>query len=571
VKAGKKERDFDVVVIGAGVAGGMVAYRLAQAGASVLILEAGNRNASRAQMVGTYGRAAAKTPHSPYIQVENDLKAASPDSTNDYYDQPVQAPLPAPLITQYKSTYERRTGGSTWHWLGHTPRMLRADFEMKTRYGGGRDFPSAVVDWPISYDDLEAWYCEAEREMGVSGSNEEWENLFDSPRSQPFPMSMIWPSYSDTWIAARINGKKFDGAEYRVRSTPSARNSELYDGRPPCAGNSICVPLCPIGAKYDGTVHVQKAVAVGASLWEKCVVTGLLKEPDGSVHTVGFMTYGGESKSVTAEIVVVAAHAIETPRLLLLSGLANKSDQVGRNLMDHLSKSAFGIAPERLFPFRGPPSTSGIESFRDGEFRRERAGFRVSLNNDGWSRKGTPYTEIIDIVTNQKLIGADLQTALFERVTKQMRLSCSVEVSPDPNNRVELSPTLTDFWKLPRPKITFAPSPYSYKGLAQAIKVFKDMFRLVKATELDFGPDPKAYDGAGHIMGTCRMGKNSKTSVVDAQCRTHDHPNMFIVGSSVFPTVGSPNPTLTIAALALRAAQDIGKQLGIKTKPLTKT
>jgi choline dehydrogenase-like flavoprotein len=571
VKAGKKERDFDVIVIGAGVAGGMVAYRLAQAGASVLILEAGNRNASRAQMVGSYGRAAAKTPHSPYIQVENDLKAPSPDSTNDYYDQPVQAPPPAPLITQYKSTYERRTGGSTWHWLGHTPRMLRADFEMKTRYGGGRDFPPAIVDWPISYDDLEPWYCEAEREMGVSGSNEEWENLFDSPRSKPFPMSMIWPSYSDNWIAARINGKKFDGAEYRVRSTPSARNSELYDGRPPCAGNSICVPLCPIGAKYDGTVHVSKAVAAGASLWEKCVVTRLEKEADGSVHAVGFMTYGGENKSVTAEIVVLAAHAIETPRLLLLSGLANKSDQVGRNLMDHLSKSAFGIAPEKLFPFRGPPSTSGIESFRDGEFRRERAGFRVSLNNDGWSRKGTPYTEIIDMVTNQKLIGADLQAALFERVTKQMRLSCSVEVSPDPNNRVELSPTLTDFWKLPRPKITFAPSPYSYNGLAQAIKVFKDMFRLVDATELDFGPDPQAYDGAGHIMGTCRMGKNPKTSVVDAQCRTHDHPSMFIVGSSVFPTVGSPNPTLTIAALALRAAQDIGKQLGVKTKPQTKT
>jgi choline dehydrogenase-like flavoprotein len=567
VKRVKKDRDFDVIVVGAGVAGGMVAYRLAQAGASVLILEAGNRNAQRAQMVGAYATATAKTPHSPYVQVENDIKAPSPDSTNDYYDQPLAAVPPAPPVTQYKSFYERRTGGTTWHWLGHTPRMLRSDFEMKSRYGGDADFPPAIVDWPISYDDLEPWYCEAEREMGVAGSHEEWDGLFDSPRSKPFPMSMIWPSYSDNWIAERINGKSFDGAKYLVRSTPSARNSTLYDGRPPCAGNSICVPLCPIGAKYDGTVHVAKATASGATLWERCVVTKLDKDPDGSVHTVNYVTYGGVRAAVTAEIVILAAHAIETPRLLLMSDLANESDQVGRNLMDHLSKSAFGIVPERVFPFRGPPSTSGIESFRDGEFRRKRAGFRVSLNNDGWSRKSAPYAEIIDMVTNKKLIGADLQTALFERVTKQVRLSCSVEVSPDPNNRVELSSTLVDFWKMPRPKITFTPSQYSFNGLAQAINTFKDMFRLIGATELDFGPDPKAYDGAGHIMGTCRMGKSPKTSVVDAQCRTHDHRNMFIVGSSVFPTVGSPNPTLTIAALALRAAQDIGKQLGVKTKP----
>jgi glucose dehydrogenase len=554
-----KKRDFDVVVVGAGVAGAMVAYRLAQAGARVLILEAGSRNRSRTQMVGAYATASAKTPHSPYAQVEADTKAPSSDVSILYYEQP---PLPH---TQYKSAYERRTGGSTWHWLGHTPRMVRADFRMKSQYGGGRKFPDGLVDWPLSYDDIEPWYCEAEWEMGVAGSHKEWDGLFGSPRSKPFPMSMIWPSYSDIWISERINGKKFQGTEYLVRSTPSARNSALYDGRPPCAGNSICVPLCPIGAKYDGSVHVGKAVANGASLWEQCVVTKLDKDADGSVHTVHFVTYGGVSQSVTAEIVVVAAHAIETPKLLLLSGIANSSDQVGRNLMDHLSKSTFGIAPERLFPFRGPPSTSGIESFRDGDFRRVRAGFRVSLNNDGWSRKGTPYAEIVDFVSNQQLIGTDLQSALFERATRQLRLSCSVEVSPDANNRVELS-TKTDALGIPQPKITFTPSEYSLKGLAQATKTLADIFSRIGATEVSLGTENE-YDGAGHIMGTCRMGKDRKSSVVDAQCRSHDHRNLFIVGSSVFPTVGSPNPTLTIAALALRAAQDIGKQLGVKMKP----
>jgi len=560
-------RDFDVIVVGAGVAGAMVGYRLAQAGASVLIIEAGSRNPSRAQMVGSYATNALKTLHSPYINTESDTKAPSPDTSITYYDQP---PLPH---TQYKSTYERRTGGSTWHWLGHTPRLLRSDFEMRTRYGGGASFPPGLVNWPLTYDDLEPWYCKAEREMGVAGSDEEWKDLFDSPRSKPFPMSMIWPSYSDTWIAERINGKEYTDGKYKfnysVRSTPAARNSELYDGRPPCAGNSICIPLCPIGAKYDGAVHVAKATAAGAALWEQCVVTKLDRDADGSVHTVHFFTYGGESQSVKAEVVVVAAHAIETPKLLLMSGLANKSDQVGRNLMDHLSKSTFGIAPEKLFPFRGPPSTSGIESFRDGEFRRESAGFRVSLNNDGWSRKNAPYAEIIDLVTNKQLIGSELQTALFDRVTRQLRLSCSVEVAPDTNNRVELS-AMTDALGLPHPRITFTPPQYSLKGLAQATKILADIFRLIGATEVDLGAE-NAYDGAGHIMGTCRMGSDPKSSVVDSQCRSHDHPNLFIVGSSVFPTVGSPNPTLTLAALALRAAQDIAKQLGFTTEPPIET
>ncbi|HTQ60453.1 MAG TPA: GMC family oxidoreductase [Candidatus Solibacter sp.] len=552
-------RGFDVVVIGAGVAGAMVAYRLAQAGAKVLILEAGSRNPSRAQMVGAYAIATAKTPHSPYVQTETDTKVPSPDSPTDYYEQP------APPHALYKSTYERRTGGSTWHWLGHTPRLLRNDFRMKSEYGGPK-LPPAMVDWPITYDDLEPWYCEAEREMGVAGSQTEWDGLFGSQRSKPFPMSMIWPSYSDLWIADRINGKIFEGAEYRVRSTPSARNSEIYDGRPPCAGNSICVPLCPIGAKYDGSVHVAKATAAGASVWERSVVTKLDRDADGSVHTVHFVNYAGVPQSVTAEVVVIAAHAVETPKLLLISGLANSSDQVGRNLMDHLSKSTFGIAPEKLFPFRGPPSTSGIESFRDGEFRRDRAGFRISLNNDGWSRRNAPYAEIIDSVTNKQLIGTELQSAVFERVTRQVRLSCSVEVSPDPNNRVELS-MMKDALGLPRPKITFTPADYSLRGLAQATKTMADMFRLIGATEVDLGTDPSAYDGAGHIMGTCRMGKDPKSSVVDAQCRTHDHKNLYIAGSSVFPTVGSPNPTLSIAALALRAAKDIAAHLGTKSKP----
>jgi glucose dehydrogenase len=560
---------FDVVIVGAGVAGAMVAYRLAQAGASVVMLEAGIRNPPRVELAGAYAIAPAKTPHSAYVEKEADAKAPSPDIPADY-DQDL-----SDIHKEYKSGYERRTGGSTWHWLGHTPRMLRSDFEMKSRYGGGKDFPDGMVDWPISYDDLEPWYCEAEWEMGVAGSDEEWQDLFGSHRSHRFPMSMIWPTYSDTWIAGKINGEKFDGFEYRVRSTPSARNSSLYDGRPACAGNSICVPVCPIGAKYDGYVHVAKAVACSAELREKCVVNKMDKDKDGSVHTIHYLNYNGDPGAVSGKVVVLAANAIETAKLLLMTDLANSSGEVGCNLMDHLSKSTYGIVPEKLFPFRGPPSTSGLESFRDGEFRAQRAGYRVSLNNDGWARKNTPQKDIVDLVTKKQLIGAELQAALFDAVAGQTRLSCSVEVSPDHNNKVEVSPTVKDALNIPKPKLTFTPSDYSFRGLVHATHALQDMMRRLGVKQADIldanASDPKAYDGAGHIMGTCRMGKDPAHSVVDPRCRTHDHKNMFIAGAAVFPTAGSPNPTLTLAALALRAAKDIGEQLGFKTKPIQMT
>ena len=160
---------------------------------------------------------------------------------------------------------------------------------------------------------------------------------------------------------------------------------------------------------------------------------------------------------------------------------------------------------------------------------------------------------------------ADGLMSLPSRVTRQIRLSCSVEVAPDSNNRVELS-TTTDALGLPHPKITFTPPDYSFKGLAQAVRTLADMFRLIGATEVVLGDD-NAYDGAGHIMGTCRMGSDPTSSVVNAECRTHDHPNLYVAGSSVFPTVGSPNPTLTIAALALKTAQHIATQLGYKLAP----
>src|SRR5262249_5973747 len=189
---------------------------------------------------------------------------------------------------------------------------------------------------------------------------------------------------------------------------------------------------CPIGAKYDASVHVKKATANGAQLRERSVVTRLEVDADGTVHRVRYKQWDGVERIVSGRIVLLAANAIESPKLLLaaavpgaMKGVANSSSgQVGCNLMDPLQKAVLGTSREPVFPFRGPPSTSGIETFRDGEFRRRRGAFRMSVGNDGWSRTGSPYADVAKLVQSQGLFGEDLRERLFHDVSRQVRVSC---------------------------------------------------------------------------------------------------------------------------------------------------
>ena len=556
----------DIVIVGAGVAGALLAWRLASVGEGrpprILVLEGGEEGRSRLDLVGQFARAYPKTPHAPYISKDNDRFAPSPDSERDY-DQP---PVSADHKDALKSGYERRVGGSTWHWLGHTPRLIPGDFKMHTRYGVG-------VDWPISYDDLEPWYCNAEEAIGVAGDNDEWQALLGAHRSRGFPMQKVWPSYSDLRVsnALRVAGATFEGVPLIPLSTPSARNTEAYDARPVCAGNSSCVPLCPIGAKYDASVHVKKARALGVEVRSKCVVSRLEIDANGLISRLRYKTWDGAEHEVAARVVVIAGNAIETPRLLLASAqspaehrVANASGLVGCNLMDHLQKAALGLANEPLYPFRGPPATSGIDLLRDGPVRRTRSAFRISLGNDGWSRAGSPYSDLWAAVTGKAtktpLFGTALRTYLAKRLRRQLRLSCSTEVLPSVANRVSLSQK-TDALGLPSVSVAFAADGYTKAGLQAATAAMGAILDAVGTSERTIDTDFDTYSGAGHLMGTTRMGSDPKSSVVDRECRSHDHRNLFIIGGSTFPTGGTANPTLTIAALALRAADAIHREI----------
>ena len=530
----------DVLVVGSGVAGALVAAKLAAAGVKVCIMEAG-APVNRSEAVQTYWKALIKVPESAYPPVPQSMHPLTHEPTGWYQQS-------GPDL--FKSTYLKLVGGTTWHWLGTCLRLLPSDFALQTRFGRG-------VDWPLSYAELEPFYGQAEQEMGVSGDNAQ---DLGSPRSSTFPMAKIPPSYLDNVMAQAL-----EGSPYQVRSTPQARNSEFRDQRMACCGSSSCIPVCPVQAKYDATVHVGKAVAAGAVLLEKSTAVHLEVGTDGLISSVRFRRWDNSEGVFRARVVVLACNAIETPRLLLASktsslpnGVANRSDQVGRNLMDHPVQLSWALSKEPVYPYRGPLSTTGIENLRDGAFRKQRSAFRIEIGNDGWSwPTGAPGSTATGLA-KQGLQGQALKAATADAASRHMRIASLMEQEPDPENRVSLDTKARDMYGVPLPHISYRVSDYVKQGMAEARKAHTDIFTRMQATALEHGP---SYFGAGHIMGTTRMGNDPQTSVVDASLRSHDHRNLFMLGSSVFPTTGTANPTLTIAALSLRAVSAIQNSL----------
>jgi choline dehydrogenase-like flavoprotein len=518
----------------------LVAYKLAQAGAQVLVLEAGPPT-DRVEALTHYRNAVAKTPESPYPDTFYAPRPTVLDPEGYY----VQA---GPVL--FKSTYERRVGGTTWHWLGTSLRHLPNDLRTRTLYGVGED-------WPISYEELEPWYGEAEQELGVAGDSKV---DLGSPRSRAFPMLPLPLTYLDKQVAlaaARLG--------YTVQVTPQARNSRPFDGRPPCCGNATCVPICPIAAKYDASVHVEKALALGVQVIDQAVVHFVEVDAEGKVSGLRFKRPDGREQRAVAHRYVLAAHGIETPKILLMSrsdalsnGVANSSDQVGRNLMDHPVQLSWALAQAPLYPFRSPLENAGIEDWRDGEFRRTHSAFRMAIGEDGWSFPGTPPPALAANLIKEGWRGRALAEQINAHAARQFRFANLIEQWPDAENRVVPDYDHLDAIGIPRPRIHYRLDEFVLRGMAKAREVSEQIFRAMGALTIEHGDQ---HEGAGHIMGTYRMGHTPRTSVVDREQRSHDHPNLFLLGSGVFPTVGTANPTLTIAALALWAAETIRKDL----------
>lgn len=524
--------DYDVVFVGAGVAAAVAGSRLAAAGAKVVFLEAGPRTERDAAVTRFRGG------QYPY---ESPAWAPQPTSSDPdhYYVQAGRVP--------FTSDYERRVGGTTWHWLGTCPRLLPSDFEMQTQFGVG-------VDWPITYDDVESWYVQAEAELGVAGPSD-----YDagSPRSAPYPMPAIPIASGD-----EVLKEAFAKHDVRVNANPQARNSvEGYQGRAICCGNATCIPICPVQAKYDAMVHIDLAERSGAEVRENAVVHRVDVGEDGNVSGVRYLSPDGAETTVTGTRYVIAANAIETPKLLLMSkqdaapnGVANSSDQVGRNLMDHPWARAHGVASWPNAGSRGPLSVAGGDDIRAVDTRGDFAAYRLELGH----YVGNPQNTAQDLI-DRGVAGTQLFQLIGRTAPYQVEIAALLEQLPDPENRVEADEEHLDEIGLPRPKITYDHGDYTRNGWEEAKKLFSVLLEEAGVTDIDFS-EP---GGAGHLLGTTRMGDDPATSVADSYGRTHDHPNLYLAGGGLFPTVGTANPTLTIAALALRTAEQIAGELGL--------
>lgn len=612
--------ECDVAIVGAGFAGALIANELAKARKNVVILEAGagippNIN----EYMLRFYMAAAKVPESPYtpeIFDGNNLRdpskvnagrptvlSLSPKGGFGDWTDPKQSYLIQKGPLPFGSTYDRIAGGKQ-HWLGTCLRFVPADFKMRTNY------PSVpqLVDWPIGYDDLNDWYGKAEEELGVSADLEEQKYLgIQFPPDYKYPMPKITSSLVDRAVADALKSLTEDETrflemekpplEIRVRGLPAARNSQPYRNRRACAGNTNCIPICPIQAKYDPTITLNDATNTGfVRIMDRTVASDIVVGENGRVSQINFIQYAGPKTSgcVKAKIYVIAANGIETPRLLLMSknggrtahGVANSSDMVGRNLMDHPYYVAWGLTPNPVYPYRGPLITSGIGDLCDGPFRAKRGAFRVDIGNEGWNfvvggGGGDPNLTTLDFVngTNKSKLNDPTQEALFGKklveklndvFTRQFRVGFLVEQTPDLDNRVTLS-EFKDGLGLPRPQISYDLSDYTRKGIVAAHRMKNLLFRKMGAKDftevverdptrfeeqIDGADVALNYIGAGHVMGTCRMGSKDN-AVVDSYQRSWDHDNLYLAGSSTFPTGGTANPTLTIAALSLRTAAKI--------------
>jgi choline dehydrogenase-like flavoprotein len=614
---------YDVIIVGAGVAGAILADKLGRAGAKVLMLESGpgplGRNERNAYLAN-FKQTGLPYPINPQAPKEDDFftnRYSYSVAPSALTTRPQQGPVPAgdappadpfagthiinEAIAQgdwYQSNYERQGGGSGWHWLGTSLRLLPNDFRLASRYapliGGARD-------WPISYDDLEPYYAQAESELGVSGDKADQEYL-GLTRSGDYPMPRIPPSYLDQRFVAALEGQSFhdpyiqQDLPIQVMSTPQARNSAFYKGRPQCGGASSCIPICPIQAKYDPTQHIQTAMDSGnVELRYRSVVTRVIPDTvPGRRPLIGveYSDWSGKRSTVTARIYVLAAHAVENAKILLNSPwgnitAANSSDQVGRNLADHPVSLVYGITDDPIYGYRGPLSTSGIESLRDGAFRQHRGAFRMEIGNDGWSwPTNDPYTTPQDLL-DQGLYGKALAEAVAHRLVRQTRIGCLTEALPNPDFRVQLSDQV-DALGIPRPMLSYGIDEYARRALSAAVAASIQVFRrLIARPVIEYNytewlpdgsvrlvrdqarSDPgtpnifvrEGWAGAGHLMGTHRMGSDPRDSVVDGDQRSWDHPNLFLLGSGGWPSYATGNPTLTIAALALRAGDAILGQL----------
>jgi choline dehydrogenase-like flavoprotein len=531
--------EVDFVIVGSGAAGGILAKELAGHGFKVVVLEQG-----------------------PYLTekdfVHDEIKVLQEDLlTNHPKLQPTTfRKTPEDKAKQQRAlVYGRLVGGTSVHFTANFWRLHEIDFMERSKVGA---IPGAtLVDWPITYGDLEPYYTKVEWEIGVSGLA--GASPFDPPRSKPYPMPPL---------PVKSSGVIFERAARQLGwnpfPAPMAILSQTYAGRSACVNCGFCLAFgCEVGAK-------SSSLATAVRMAEKsghCEI-----RPNSYVHRIemndrGFATgaryFDAQRNAVLqrSKAVIVCANGAETPRLLLLSankqfpdGLANSSGLVGKNLMLNSAAVSVGVFDEPLNDYQGFAVSRVLHDFY--ELDHEKVGFyggggldaRFDLTPIGFALGSLP--------PGSPRWGKDYKSMLQNNFVRTMEVFGHGTSLAREENSFSLDAELKDAWGLPALRMTYKDHPDDIK-LANWLGT-RSLELLDAAGAKQKWTLPVAeQEFAVHLLGTCRMGSDAKTSVINSDHRTHDVKNLFLCDGSSLVTSGRGQPTMTIEALAFRAADRI--------------
>jgi len=518
----------DVLVIGAGAAGAVVSKRLAEAGCSVVCLEQGRWwSASEFPDERSPWEAELAKPWNP----DPNIRALPEDYPCEVSEAEIR-----PLMFS-------AVGGSTIHYTAIWTRLVPSDFRVRTLDG-------VADDWPLTYDDLLPYYERVDRDMAVSG-------LGGDPAYPPGAPPPLPPHPIGEMGRKAVEGMNRLGWHWWPGTNAIA--SQPYGRLARCERRATCQSGCPSGAKASTDItHWPDAIAHGARLVTGARVREIVLDARGRARGAVYVDRAGAEHLQEASLVVLAGNGVGTPRLLLLSassrfpdGLANSSGLVGRRLMLHPAASVLGVYEDELASWLGPAGqpVGSLEFYETDESRGFSRGAKWDLI-PGFGPQLLLWRLPLD-----QTWGPAIHDSVRRMVGRSFDWFITMEDLPDEANGVTLDPTLTDGDGIPAPRISYRLGEQAKAGLEFNIA------RAVEAHEASGAIETIVSrmhaDCGWHLLGTARIGDDPATSVCDPFGRTHDVPNLFVVDGSVFVTAGAMNPTTTICAFALRAAEHI--------------
>ena len=539
-KTYKTSETVDFVVVGSGASGGIMARELARAGNSVVVMEQGPRLA----------------PHEfehdelKYRQLSGitNNPATNPQSFRRDPQQKAQT-----ARGRNPLTYARVVGGSSAHFNANFWRLHEIDFIEGSRFGSIEG--ASLVDWPITYAELEPYYTKVEWEVGVSGLA--GASPFDPWRSKPYPMPPL---------PVKSSGVLFERGARKLGlhpfPAPLAINSMFYKNRPPCAQCGLCGGFgCEVMAKSSSVwTVIPEAEATGrCEVRSESYVFRIGMSAAGRATGVHYFDRDRKEQFQKARAVVVCANGAETPKLLLNSatnafpdGLANSSGKVGRYLMFNKGGGAMARFEHPLNEYKGANVTRILHDFYDSDPKR---GFYGGGGFD--ARSGGPLTWGQSVPEGTPTWGPKFKEYL-ESYTYWMNCSGHGTSLAQETNRVDIDPELKDAWGVPAIRVTYKDHPDDVKHAKWQVERAVEIMDAAGAVQINPGDVGEASGGV-HLLGTCRMGNNADSSVIDKYHRTHDVRNLFLCDGSSMVTSGRGQPTQTIEALAFRAADFIAR------------